>query len=99
MTHPNRKSDGTPRLGRPPGPSHGRGKRPWDAVDWRALLTVAANPDMERYRIAEYLGMSSPKLSNITCSPEGCAALEWLQKRPQEELAQYKIVDENNDQG
>lgn len=91
MKYPSLKSDGSPRLGRPPGPSKNRGKRPWDDFDLLALYTVAANPDLERYRIAALLGMSPSKLSNITSSPEGAAALTKLQQLPNEELLPYRV--------
>ena len=73
-----------------------RGRRPWDPTspDMRALLYVAANPDMERYKIAEALGMSLSKLSTITCSPEGVAMLEYLARNPRPELfARFKLLD------
>ncbi|MBM3138226.1 MAG: hypothetical protein FJZ98_08580 [Chloroflexi bacterium] len=91
MNYPNKKSDGTPRLGRPPGPSRNRGHRPWDDFDMQALYTVAANPDMERYRIAEHLGMSASKLSNITNSPKGARVLAELVQLTSEQLSRFKI--------
>jgi hypothetical protein len=88
----NLKSDGTTRLGRPPGPTSDRGNRPWDDHNEIALLTVAANPDLERYRIAQHLGMSGSKLSTITCSPRGRATLDQLKQLPPEKLQPYLIA-------
>ncbi len=79
------------RLGRPPGPSAGRGARPWDAYAQRAINVVAANLDVPRYVIAERLGLSGSQLSNITCSPRGVAELKRLGQLPAEELAQYRL--------
>lgn len=86
-----RKNDGPTRLGRPPGPTKDRGSRPWDDFNLMALLTVAANPNMERYRIATYLGMSGSKLATITCSLRGAATLDQLKQLPSEKLAPYVI--------
>lgn len=74
----NLKSDGTSRLGRPPGPSADRGPRPWDESNFEVLKFVAANLDLPRWKIAAALGMSSSRLSNITCSPMGTSILERL---------------------
>jgi hypothetical protein len=92
----NRKSDGTPRLGRPPGPSRNRSNRPWDSYSDIALLTVAANIDMERYRIAEHLGMSAAHLSNITCSPRGSRTLNHLLQLSPEKLSPFRIFPTKN---
>jgi len=92
MKYLNRKADGSPRLGRPSGPSRNRGNRPWDSYNARALYTVAANPDLERYRIAEYLGLSPAQLSNITCTRYGVVALERFKQLPREKLAPFKIA-------
>lgn len=82
MNQRNLKSDGTPKLGRPPGATSNRGNRPWDGFDEIAIYFVAANPDLERWKIAEHLGMSLSKLSTISCSPRGEALLESLKIRP-----------------
>jgi hypothetical protein len=88
----NRNRNGTPRLGRPPGPTSDRGRRPWDDFNLHALLTVAANFDLPRFRVAEHLGMSGAKLSTITCSPRGRATLEQLKLLPLEKLQPYVIA-------
>ena len=82
----NLKSDGTPRLGRPTGASRNRGDRPWDDYDMAAIMTVAANPDLPRWKIAEHLGMSLSKLSTITCSPKGEFVLKHLLQNPPKDL-------------
>jgi hypothetical protein len=68
---PVKDEDHKRRPGRPTGPTEDRGKRPWDAFDTEILDFVFRHPDWPRYKIAEILGMSSSKLSCITCSPEG----------------------------
>lgn len=87
----NFRSDGRPKLGRPPGPMSHRGARPWDRFNLEALCIVAANPDLERYRIAEYLGISASTLSTITCSPRGRAQLERIRELPAEDLAPFRL--------
>jgi hypothetical protein len=69
-----------PRLGRPVGPTVGRGPRPWDRFDKEILDSVAANPKTPRYLIAAEFGISPDKLSCITCSPKGVAYLEQLRR-------------------
>ena len=64
------------RPGRPTGGAEGRRKKPWDparlrARDKEALMYVAANSDLERYRIAEFLDISLSRLSVLTCSAVG----------------------------
>lgn len=88
----NLKTDGTSRLGRPTGPSPGRGSRPWDEFDEGIIWLVAANPDVERYKIAEYIGISPAKLSTITCSPRGAALLADLLRDPPAELRQLRLT-------
>ena len=90
MKGKNTKSDGTPRLGRPTGPTKDRGRRPWDEVDLRVLKVVAANPDLERWKVADALGISPARLSNITCSPEGAKILKALEEST-EELSKYHL--------
>lgn len=90
MKGKNFKSDGTPRLGRPTGPTKGRGQRPWDEVDLLVLKVVAANPDLERWRIANALEISPARLSNITCSPEGAKILAALAGNA-EDLPNYRL--------
>lgn len=91
MKHRNLKADGTPRLGRPTGPSENRGKRPWDKYNEVAIRTVFENPDIPRWIIAENLGMSLSALSTITCSPEGVAMLEKLEKQATDNLFNFEI--------
>lgn len=88
----NRKSDGSPRRGRPPGPMHSRGARPWDLFRPDVLRYVAANPDLERYKIAAALGLSLSELSRITCSPRGVEYLARLRADPPAALLRYKLV-------
>lgn len=87
----NIKTCGAPRLGRPPGPTQNRGHRPWDHFDLNALCYIAANPDLPRYRIAEFLGISLSKLSNISCSPRGVAYLEHLKQLDPAKLAAFNL--------
>ncbi|HMZ54436.1 MAG TPA: hypothetical protein PLE72_02755 [Azospira sp.] len=94
MKKRNVKSDGSPRLGRPPGPTPNRGRRPWDEVDTYVIAVVAANPDLERWKIAEALGISGARLSNITCSPEGARRLAELMAS-QELLSAYRLKRES----
>jgi len=84
------------RLGRPVGPSPNRSKRPWDPPYMQtkvklALLTVAANPDLPRWLIADHLDISGSKLSTITCSKLGVAALAQLKSASQESLTPFVI--------
>lgn len=90
MKNYNLKSNGRPRLGRPTGPTKNRGSRPWDKYDAHAILTVFANQDLPRWVIAEGLGMSLSKLSTITCSPQGVAMLERLEKEEADKLLNLK---------
>lgn len=90
MKGKNIKSDGTPRLGRPTGPTKDRGRRPWDEVDLLVLKVVAANPDLERWKIANTLGLSPARLSNITCSPEGARILAAFAEST-EDLSNYRL--------
>lgn len=91
MKHYNLKSNGRPRLGRPTGPTKDRGSRPWDQFDAHAILTVFANKDLPRWIIADRLGMTLSKLSTITCSPEGVAMLEKLEKEEADKLLDFEI--------
>jgi hypothetical protein len=64
------------RLGRPTGPSAGRGERPWDPTrigPWEKQMLdyVIANPDVPRWLIAKLFGVSPSRLSVVTCSPAG----------------------------
>ena len=77
----NVKSDGSARLGRPPGPTPNRGPRPWDETNEEVLKYVAANPDLERWKIASYLAMTQARLSTITCSPNSVERLKQLALR------------------
>lgn len=75
------------RPGRPPGPTAGRGPRPWDPrrLGWeerRILDHVAANPDKPRWMIAEHFGISLSHLSIIACSPEGVKYLASAASSP-----------------
>lgn len=84
------------RKGRPPGPSRGRGDRPWDPLylcprDKRALLHIAANPSMPRFKIAVHIGISPSKLSNISCSPLGVRFLDRLKQIPPHRLSGYRL--------
>jgi hypothetical protein len=85
----NIKSNGAPRLGRPPGPTANRGYRPWDHFDLNALYYIAANPDLPRYQIAEALGISLSRLSTISCSPTGVTYLERLKQLDPAKLARF----------
>ena len=72
------------RPGRPTGAAEGRRKKPWDparlrARDKEALMYVAANANLKRYRIAEYLDISLSRLSVLTCSPLGQRYLAELE--------------------
>jgi hypothetical protein len=89
----NRKSDGSPRLGRPPGPSPYRDDRPWDDYNELAIRVVAANLDAPRWLLAERLNMSSSKLSTITCSPAGRARLDELTAEQPLWLSDYHLVE------
>ncbi len=82
--------------GRPTGPSPARGKRPWDPHVLRprdriALLYVAANPHVERWRIAEHLGISQSHLSILTCCELGRQRLQAYAAAPPERLRPYKL--------
>lgn len=92
MNHRNFKTDGSPRLGRPPGATKNRGDRPWDAFDETAIFCVAANPDLARWKIANHLGMSLSKLSTITCSREGEALIKALNDTRPAFLKWYVLV-------
>jgi hypothetical protein len=64
------------RPGRPPGPSAGRGPRPWDPIslgfrEQRILDYIATNPDEPRWMVAQRFAISLSRLSIITCSPAG----------------------------
>ena len=73
------------RIGRPPGPSGGRGLRPWDPRqltlrEYAILRFVAANPDMPKWLIAERFGISPQRLSILSCCPLGQMFLKALRK-------------------
>ena len=84
------------RPGRPTGPTEGRRKKPWDPTDLRArnkevLKYVAANSDLERYRIAEFLDISPSRLSVLTCSAVGQQYMAELERAPRSLLAPYRL--------
>ena len=88
------------RIGRPTGPSESRTKRPWDPTYLRqkdeiALLYVAANSGLERYKIAMYLGISGSRLSIISCSDLGENFLNQASMLPVDVLAPLKITNED----
>ncbi len=84
------------RPGRPTGPAEGRRKKPWDPArlrprDKEALMYVAANSDLERYKVAEFLDISLARLSVLTCSPLGQRYLAELESGPPSLLAPYRL--------
>jgi len=85
------------RLGRPPGPSAGRGLRPWDPLqltlhEYASLRYVAANPDMPKWLIAERFGMRPQRLSIITCCPLGQTFLRALRALHEFEGTDYEML-------
>jgi len=85
--------------GRPPGATEDRVPRPWDPTQLkqknvRILLHIAANPDMKRIDIAEYLGISNSHLSTLTCCDAGRAFLETANSLNSGLLKNFKIPDE-----
>lgn len=93
----NLMSDGKPRRGRPPGPSKGRGHKPWDRKNLIALLTVAANQDIYLYEIAKYLGMNSHAISLICCPPRASKFLEMVWAKSVLPKCLQKYVIKTND--
>ena len=73
------------RVGRPPGPSAGRGPRPWDPrritfLEYAILSFVADNPNMPQWLIAQRFGISPARLSTLTCCALGRRYLDVLRK-------------------
>lgn len=88
------------KLGRPPGPRAGRGKRSWDPPylrqkDAYILEYVFAHPEMPRYMIADKYGISSSRLSVLTCSSLGVKYLAQLE-RWEAELHQLKVKEDSD---
>ncbi|MBK6598545.1 MAG: hypothetical protein IPG25_11940 [Proteobacteria bacterium] len=86
------------KVGRPHGPTPGRGRKPYDPTtltreEQHALVVIAANPNEKRIDIDRYVVPSRCRLSTVSNSPIGRWMLDELEHLPPEKLEPYRLAN------